>query len=110
GLLLNENDPNLLHTALQTIMAGLLVIDPTLSSYLASPTINNELVVQDLTSRENEVLQLLAQGLTNKGIAHQLGITDHTVKFHVNAIMSKLGAQSRTEAVIRGTRAGLIIL
>jgi two-component system, NarL family, nitrate/nitrite response regulator NarL len=111
GLLLNENDPALLLTALQTVAAGLLVIDPALSSALAIPSSNTiEPLHEDLTLRENEVLQLLAQGLTNKGIAHQLGITDHTVKFHVNAIMTKLGAQSRTEAVIRATRAGLIIL
>jgi two-component system nitrate/nitrite response regulator NarL len=110
GLLLKENDPAMLLTALQTIAAGLLVIDPALSSALASPSNSLEPLPEELTSRENEVLQLLAQGLTNKGIAHKLGITDHTVKFHVNAIMTKLGAQSRTEAVIRATRAGLIIL
>jgi two-component system, NarL family, nitrate/nitrite response regulator NarL len=110
GLLLSENEPDLLLTALQTVAAGLLVIDPALSSALATPNITSEPLPDDLTARENEVLQLLAQGLTNKGIAHQLGITDHTVKFHVNAIMTKLGAQSRTEAVIRATRAGLIIL
>jgi two-component system, NarL family, nitrate/nitrite response regulator NarL len=110
GLLLNENDPALLLMALQTVAAGLLVIDPALSSALATPSTTLEPLPEDLTMRENEVLQLLAQGLTNKGIAHKLGITDHTVKFHVNAIMTKLGAQSRTEAVIRATRAGLIIL
>ena len=110
GLLLNENDPALLLMALQTVAAGLLVIDPALSSALVAPTNMTEPLPEELTSRENEVLQLLSQGLTNKGIAHQLGITDHTVKFHVNAIMTKLGAQSRTEAVIRATRAGLIIL
>jgi DNA-binding NarL/FixJ family response regulator len=57
-----------------------------------------------------EVLQLLSEGLPNKAIASQLGISEHTVKFHVNAIMGKLGAQSRTDAVIRATRSGLIIL
>lgn len=110
GVLLNETDTDMLITALQTVSAGLIVIDPILSSYLASATIVTEPLTENLTPRENEVLQLLAQGLTNKAIAHQLGITDHTVKFHVNAIMTKLGAQSRTEAVVRATRAGLIIL
>jgi DNA-binding NarL/FixJ family response regulator len=57
-----------------------------------------------------EVLQLLAEGLPNKAIARQLNISDHTVKFHVNAIMSKLNAQSRTEAVVQATRLGLILL
>ena len=111
GLLLNENDPELLQMALQATVAGLLVIDPALSDILA--TNNNstsETLPEALTPRENDVLQLLAQGMTNKAIALQLGITDHTVKFHVNAIMTKMGAQSRTEAVVIATRAGLIIL
>ena len=63
-----------------------------------------------LTRRELEVLHLVAEGLPNKSIAVRLGISDHTVKFHVNAILSKLGAQSRTEAVTRATRMGLITL
>ena len=57
-----------------------------------------------------EVLQLLAEGLPNKSIAQRLGISEHTVKFHVNAILGKLGAQSRTEAVILATRLGLVLL
>jgi DNA-binding NarL/FixJ family response regulator len=63
-----------------------------------------------LTPREQEVLQLLAEGLPNKTIADSLHISEHTVKFHVNAILSKLGAQSRTEAVVRATRLGLLLL
>ncbi|MGJ3237478.1 MAG: response regulator transcription factor [Anaerolineae bacterium] len=110
GVLMNETDPDTLLTALKTVGSGLIVLDPTLSFYFNSPGTHNEKLQESLTQRENEVLQLLAQGLTNKGIAHQLGVTDHTIKFHVNAIMTKLGAQSRTEAVVRATRAGLIIL
>ena len=63
-----------------------------------------------LTARELQVLALLAEGLANKAIAARLGISDHTVKFHVNAILGKLGAESRTEAVTRAARAGLLIL
>lgn len=110
GVILNENDSDMLMIALQTVANGLIVIDPSLSSYITSGNTITEKIVEELTQRENEVLQLLAQGLTNKAIAHQLGITDHTIKFHVNAIMTKLGAQSRTEAVVIATRAGLIIL
>src|SRR5439155_839631 len=58
---------------------------------------------------EHEVLQLLAQGLSNKLIAARLGISDHTVKFHVNAILGKLGAQSRTEAIAQAARLGLVL-
>jgi DNA-binding NarL/FixJ family response regulator len=52
----------------------------------------------------------MAEGLSNKAIAVQLGISDHTVKFHINAIMSKLNAESRTQAVVRATRLGLLAL
>jgi two-component system nitrate/nitrite response regulator NarL len=65
---------------------------------------------EELTAREREVLQLLAEGLPNKAIAARLTISEHTVKFHVNAILTKLGVQSRTEAVVRAVRLGLIML
>jgi DNA-binding NarL/FixJ family response regulator len=65
---------------------------------------------QPLTPREVEVLQMLAEGLGNKIIARRLGISEHTVKFHVGSIFTKLGATSRTEAVTLGVRQGLILL
>jgi DNA-binding NarL/FixJ family response regulator len=90
---------------------GLVVIDPqTAVSLLPSAEHSLAQPLGELTPREVEVLQLLSEGLPNKAIASQLGISEHTVKFHVNAIMGKLGAQSRTDAVIRATRSGLIIL
>lgn len=61
-----------------------------------------------LTPREIEVLRMLAAGLPNKAIANRLGVSAHTVKFHVGSIMSKLRASSRTEAVTEGIRRGLI--
>jgi DNA-binding NarL/FixJ family response regulator len=63
-----------------------------------------------LTPREAEVLALLAQGLANKQIAVVLGISEHTVKFHVSSIYGKLGVGNRTEAVRVGARRGLILL
>jgi DNA-binding NarL/FixJ family response regulator len=63
-----------------------------------------------LTPREIEVLRLLADGTSNKIIAHKLGISDHTVKFHVTSILTKLNAGSRTEAVTLGVRMGLVYL
>ena len=63
-----------------------------------------------LTAREREVLELLAEGLTNRMIAHRLAISDQTVKFHVAAVMAKLGASNRTEAVRKAARSGLISL
>ncbi|HKG95124.1 MAG TPA: LuxR family transcriptional regulator, partial [Gemmatimonadaceae bacterium] len=65
---------------------------------------------QSLTPREAEVLGMLAEGLPNKLIAPRLGISEHTVKFHIASIFEKLGASSRTEAVTIGARRGLIML
>ena len=65
---------------------------------------------EPLTPREREVLGLLTEGLANKAIAARLGISDQTVKFHVAAICSKLGASNRTDAVRRAIRRGLVAL
>jgi DNA-binding NarL/FixJ family response regulator len=62
----------------------------------------------DLTPRELEVLRLMAEGLPNKAIAHALGISEHTAKFHAASVLGKLAAQSRTEAVMRAARLGLV--
>ena len=67
-------------------------------------------LVEPLTPREAEVLQLLAEGLTNRRIAERLGISEHTAKFHVNAILGKLGARSRSEAIAQAARLGLLLL
>jgi DNA-binding NarL/FixJ family response regulator len=69
-----------------------------------------EAMVEPLTPREHQVLELLAEGLSNKRIAEQLHISDQTVKFHVAAICAKLGAANRTDAVRRALRRGLITL
>jgi DNA-binding NarL/FixJ family response regulator len=66
--------------------------------------------ISSLTAREIQVVELLAEGLSNKAIATRLGISDQTVKFHVAAVTSKLGAANRTEAVRLAVRAGLIAL
>jgi len=63
-----------------------------------------------LTPRETEVLRLMADGASNKLIAQKLGISDHTAKFHVTSILSKLSAGTRTEAVTLGVRMGLVYL
>lgn len=66
--------------------------------------------LEALTAREREVLELVSQGLSNKLIARALSISEHTVKFHISSISTKLGASSRTDAVRRGVRLGLITL
>ena len=71
---------------------------------------DDEPLAEALTPRETQVLELLAEGLPNKAIAQQLGISDQTVKFHVSSIAGKLGAVNRTDAVRRAVRRGLIAL
>jgi DNA-binding NarL/FixJ family response regulator len=65
---------------------------------------------EELTSREREVLDGIASGLTNREIAARLGISDHTVKFHISTIYGKLGASTRTEAVRLAVHRGLVTL
>lgn len=109
GLLRDDTEPEALAAALHAAVQGLVVMSPGLLDALL-PVEDAAAPPQTLTPREREVLQLLAEGLPNKVIALRLGITEHTVKFHVNALLGKLNAQSRTDAVVRATRLGLIIL
>ena len=111
AILPRDVDSNKLIAALQAAFEGLVTLDPKLvPSFLPNNRTSPTPPVEALTPRELEVLQHLAEGLPNKTIAHRLEISKHTVKFHVNAIMGKLGAQSRTEAVVRATQLGLILL
>jgi ATP/maltotriose-dependent transcriptional regulator MalT len=70
--------------------------------------VDQEVPVEVLTAREHDVLELLAGGLSNRDIAARLDISEHTVKFHLASIFGKLGASTRTEAVQRGLRLGVI--
>jgi DNA-binding NarL/FixJ family response regulator len=103
--------------ALWAASRGLLVLSPVLGHGLpALATVGQKDVLAStsgespLTDREREVLALLALGLANKAIARRLHVTDHTVKFHVGSILAKLEAASRTEAVTRAARRGLLAL
>lgn len=104
--------------AIAAVAGGLITLDRRLAGDLLTTSerpqqpIPERLadVEEPLTAREREVLQLLAEGLPNKLIAAQLHISEHTAKFHVSAIMLKLGAASRTEAVTLAARRGLLIL
>jgi DNA-binding NarL/FixJ family response regulator len=89
-------------------VAGALLVTPE-RSHAPTPARLAD-TEEPLTARELEVLQLLAEGLPNKRLAAQLHISEHTAKFHVSAILLKLGAVSRTEAVTLAARRGLLIL
>jgi DNA-binding NarL/FixJ family response regulator len=111
GLLLRDVEVERLLAAIQAAYQDLVIVDPSLAPALLSTKFPDYAhPIEELSPRELEVLQLLAEGLPNKAIAYQLNISEHTVKFHVNAIMGKLGAQSRTEAAVRAARLGLILL
>ena len=112
GLLRRTATVEAMAASLQAGAQGLVVLDSGLATALFSaslPTLAT-LPLETITPREREVLQLLAEGLPNKAIAQRLGISEHTVKYHVNALLGKLDAHSRTEAVVRATRLGLILL
>lgn len=92
--------------AIRSVAAGLMVFG---SNFIPQRQEETE-SLEALTPRESEVLQLLSEGLGNKEIAFRLHISEHTIKFHIRSILGKLGASSRTEAVSRGLRSGLIEL
>ena len=102
--------------AVRSVAAGLIVLHPgLLQTRERSPAFipeNDSLAapLEPLTERELQVLHLLADGLSNKAIARRLAISDHTVKFHLASIYSKLDARSRAEALAQGIRFGLVHL
>jgi DNA-binding NarL/FixJ family response regulator len=111
GVLFRYLDRARLFAALRAVIQGLAVLEePMGRSLLRARFEPRPLTEEPLTAREREVLQLLSQGLSNKEIAQRLGISAHTARFHVNAILAKLGAQSRTEAVVQAARRGLVVL
>src|SRR3990170_4375781 len=105
GYLRRDSAGPRLRAALQAVAQGLQVIDA-----VAVESRVEDAAAEDLTPREMDVLQLLAEGLPKKEIGRRLRISEHTVKFHVNTILAKLGARTRTEAVTRAARQGLIML
>ena len=113
GILPPSPEPQQLAAALEAVVRELVVLHSEAGSPIrpaASRTAPSDELTEPLTPREREVLRLLASGLGNREIAAKLKISEHTAKFHVASILSKLGAASRTEAVSIGMRNGLILL
>ena len=113
GILPASPEPQQLAAALQAIFRELVVVNSQAASSVrlaANRATQTDELTEPLTPREREVLRLLASGLGNKEIAAKLKISEHTAKFHVASILSKLGAASRAEAVSIGMRNGLILL
>lgn len=112
GYLLKEATATELAAAVTAVSQGLVVFDPAIATLMAGRPHEQPLLLEGsvLSDREIEVLQLVAAGLPNKGVARELGISEHTVKFHVGTILGKLGAASRTEAVTLAVRGGILPL
>lgn len=107
GLISREANAEDLIRAIHAVDAGWIVLDPLASVKRPIPV---QEVFNALTDREQEVIELVAEGLTNRAISVELEISENTVKYHINAIFKKLGVQSRTEAVLLAVRSGLIPL
>ena len=113
AILSRESDPDDVISAIYAAQDGLVLLSAPAAESLAAVYDDRALEVEtglseEMTSRETEVLRMLAEGLVNKDIATRLGISEHTVKFHISSILDKLGASTRTEAVALGIRRGLI--
>jgi DNA-binding NarL/FixJ family response regulator len=120
GVLPDDSTAEEIGAAIEAVVAGLVVLPPEQVGELvrqraalprdpARPRLGTSRAAS-LTPREQEILGMLAEGLPNKAIASRLGISDHTVKTHLEAIFEKLGASTRAEAVARAVRAGLLLL
>jgi len=110
GVISPDAPPEELSAAIIAVAQGLVVLPRSLTGRLLRGQEAVEEPAEPLTAREREVLGLLGRGLSNKMIARDLQISEHTVKFHVSSIYAKLDAASRTEAVRLGARFGLISL
>ena len=119
GAIRRDSQPKAIAAAILALHEGLSVVEPTFlaATLTAKPMLVGDLLSSGktvendtLTKRENEVLVLMADGLSNKEIAARLSISEHTAKFHVNSILQKMNAQKRVEAVVRASKMGLITL
>ncbi len=111
GVISPEATPEEIEGAIQAVNVGLAVIAlGSIPDLLRDAHPAEETLADPLSGRELEVLNSIAEGLSNKLIAHRLGISEHTVKTHVASILAKLGAASRTEAVSQAIRRGLVML
>jgi two-component system, NarL family, response regulator len=97
--------PQVMVDAIVKVNAGLKVIPPSVAGSLAARTPNSA-----LTGREQDVLALIVKGKSNKEIAWELGITEGTVKCHVNVILSRLGVSDRTQAAVTALQRGIVHL
>ena len=121
GFLLRETSAQEMANALRAAHSGMIVLHPQIANALLETVRANENereenessandLIEPLSERELDVLRLMTRGMANKQIAAELFITEHTVKFHIRAILAKLGATNRTAAVTLSLQKGLVSL
>src|SRR6201984_2220461 len=115
AILSRESDPGDVLCAIYAAYDGLVLLSPATAESLAAvygavPLELEEELSEEITSRETDVLRMLAEGLVNKEIAARLAISAPTATLHINSTLDKLGASNRTEAVTLGIRRGLIAI
>jgi DNA-binding NarL/FixJ family response regulator len=109
GYLLKDAEPEDLYRAIRALMEGGAALEPKVAARVLGH-LTDEHANEELSEREMEVLRLLPSGASNKAIALQLGLSENTIKSHISHIFSKLGVQSRAEAVSSAVQRGLLQL
>ena len=115
GVIDRAAEPAEIIAAIEAVAAGLIVFSPGLLGGEMPPAGADRkspsgALRDPLTPRETDVLRMLAEGLSNKEVARQLRISEHTVKYHLSSVFGKLGVSSRTEAVMVGIQRGIILI
>lgn len=111
GFISKRSEPEVLNQALRLILDGGTYLPPSVLQPSASAIIQDRRctgTAKSLTNRQNQVLNLVAQGLSNKQIAYEMGVSEATVKLHINALLRSVGATNRTQAVIMAQKMGII--
>jgi DNA-binding NarL/FixJ family response regulator len=108
GYLLKEDAPEMIASAVRAVASGKGWFSPEIAAKVAAAVQGDTPAPVDLTSREQEALQLLTQGWDNQSIANALGISERTVRFHLRNVYDKIGVNSRTEALLWGIHQGIV--
>jgi DNA-binding NarL/FixJ family response regulator len=109
GYIPKKLDSNILSGALKLILDGGTYIPPAMLNNATYTNVNNNITLKkNLTNRQSQVLDLIAQGKSNKQIAYDMGVSEATVKLHINALLRSLKVNNRTQAVITAQKMGLI--
>lgn len=111
GFISKRSEKDVLRNALQLVLDGGIYLPPSVLQVSGGAIVQDKRCMgthKTLTNRQNQVLNLVAQGLSNKQIAYEIGVSEATVKLHINALLRSVGATNRTQAVIMAQKMGII--